>query len=97
MSAWEQLFTQGEPRHHIVQFYDKDEPLLVTKTGHYLHEGWKAGDGLVAIGAAQRNHAIADQLSALGVDVASAVNAGRLVFFDAEEMLDRLLVNGRPA
>jgi hypothetical protein len=96
VSAWDQLLTRGTPHDHIVQFYDRDETLLVTKVGHYLREGWKANDALVAIGTAQRNLAIADTLSSLGVDVASAVNSGRLFFFDAQEMLDRLTPDGRP-
>jgi hypothetical protein len=96
VSAWDQLLTRGTPHDHIVQFYDRDEALLVTKVSHYLREGWKANDALVAVGTAQRNLAIADALSSLGVDVAAAVNSGRLLFFDAHEMLGRLTPNGRP-
>jgi hypothetical protein len=96
VSAWDQLLTRGTPHDHIVQFYDRDEALLVTKVGHYLREGWKANDALVAVGTAQRNLAIADTLSSLGVDVAGAVNSGRLLFFDAHEMLERLTPDGQP-
>jgi hypothetical protein len=95
MPGWDQLHTCGARNQHLVQFYNRDEPLLVTKVSHYLREGWRANEALLAAGTAQRNLAMADQLASLGVDVPAAINAGRLVFFDADEMAERLVVGGR--
>jgi hypothetical protein len=96
LSGWDQLLTHVEPHDHLVQFYDKDEQLLVTKVGHYLFEGWRAGEALLVVGGPQRNSEIAEQFSALGIDAAAAVKSGRLVFFDAAEMVARLTVAGPP-
>lgn len=80
----------------MVQFYDEDEELLVTKAGHFLAEGWKDGAALLVVGSTERNTAIGDQLGLLGINVPSGVNSGRLVFFDADEMVSRLVANGQP-
>ena len=96
VSAWDQLLTRGAPCDHLVQFYGADDSLLVTKVGHYLCEGWRAKEGLIAVGTARHNLAIADQLSALGMDVAAAIDSGRLVFFDADELVEEVAPGGRP-
>jgi hypothetical protein len=96
MSACDQVLTRSGPERHVVQFYDDDEALLVTKVGHFLREGWKANESLVLVGTTKRNLAIADELNSLGVDVAAAVNSGRLLFFDAEDLLGRITSNGQP-
>ena len=96
MSAWDEVLARGAPEHHVVQFYDNDEALLVTKVSHFLREGWKANDSLVSVGTANRNLVIADELNSLGVDVAAAVNSGRLLFIDAEDLLGRITSKGQP-
>jgi hypothetical protein len=96
LSGWDQLLTRVEPHDHLVQFYDRDEQLLVTKIGHYLHEGWKPGNALLVVGTAERNAAVCEQLNMLGMDSVGAINCGRLVFFDAKEMVSRLMAQGQP-
>jgi hypothetical protein len=96
LSGWDELLIRIQPHDHLVQFYDRDEQLLVTKIGHYLYEGWKAGNALLVVGTATRNTAVCDQLSMLGMDPVGVINGGRLVFFDADEMVSRLLAPGQP-
>jgi hypothetical protein len=79
-----------------VQFYDRDEELLVTKVGHYLFEGWKDGEALLVVGAAERNRAIGEQLSALGLDPASVATSDRLLFLDGQQLVNRILAQGPP-
>jgi len=96
MAGWDEVLTRAEPHQHLVQFYNDDESLLVTKVAHYFREGWRTNGAAVAIGTARRNEAIADELNSLGIDVAAAVNSRRLLFFDAEETVRRLTVSGTP-
>jgi hypothetical protein len=96
VSGWDRLLTHVSPHDHMVQFYDKDEQLLAAKVAGYLYEGWKSGDALLVVGEAERNAAIREHLRVLGVDTAAEIHEGGLVFFDAEEMVNRILAPGQP-
>jgi DcmR-like sensory protein len=76
--------------------YGKDRAPLVRSVGRYLADGLSAGEGVVVIATAPHRDAFFDELHALGADPAAAVAAGRLVVLDAQETMDRFIVDGQP-
>lgn len=81
---------------HFVQFYKADEPMLNRNVGQFLWDGFLRGDGLVVIATPARRECLAGHLAWLGADVSVAVKQRQLVMVDAQEMLDRLMVDGEP-
>jgi PAS domain S-box-containing protein len=79
---------------HYLQFYQADEQVLTINVGDYLHAGLQRGEGVLVIATPDHQRHFARQLRSLGIDVESAIEARRLLFLDAEEMLDRLIVDG---
>src|SRR3954447_8993143 len=81
---------------HFVQFYKADEPLLNRNVGQFLWEGLLRGDGLLVIAAPERRESVANHLRRLGVDIPLAVRERQLLLLDAQETLDRFMVDGQP-
>jgi len=96
MSPWKKLLERPESRSHLVQLYQADEQALATNVGKYLWEGYKNGDGLLVITSPQNRDAFRAELEKLGADLKTIVQAGQLVFFDAQETLSRFMIDGQP-
>jgi hypothetical protein len=62
----------------------------------YLWEGLKRGDGLLVVATSEHLDHIPRLLEELGADHENAVRDGRLVFLDAQETLDRFMIDGQP-
>jgi anti-sigma regulatory factor (Ser/Thr protein kinase) len=71
---------------HVVQFYE-GEPDLAEAVGAYLSAGARAGDVEIVIATPAHRAAFEAGLTARGVDVACARDAGRYLEFDAAETL----------
>ncbi len=85
-----------EEHRHVIQFFGTDESMLVRNLGRYVSAGLSRGDGLIVIASARRTQSIACELERQGLDTAQAVRDRHLLFLDAQETLDRFLVDGRP-
>ena len=97
MSSWSQLLTEASSGGHVVQLYGRDDPFLARNVSRFLAEGMRQLDGLVVIATLAHRQAISRHLAEEGAGAALAAERhGRLVFLDARETLDRLLVEGRP-
>jgi len=96
MNSVQRLFDDTLPHSHLVQFYKADEPRLNRNIGQFLWEGMLRGDGLLVIAAEERRDSVVSHLRRLGVDIAMAVREGQLLLLDAQETLDRFMVNGLP-
>jgi hypothetical protein len=97
MSSWNQLLTEASSGGHVVQLYGKDDRSLAKNVGRFLAEGVRQLDGLVVIATPAHTQAISRHLAEEGAGAAlAAEREGRLVFLDARETLDRLLVEGQP-
>lgn len=97
MSSWNKLLVQADSGGHVVQLYGGDDQLLAKNVSRYLTEGVRQLDGLVVIATPAHIQAIARNLAEESASaVLAAEREGRLVFLDARETLDRLLVDGRP-
>jgi PAS domain S-box-containing protein len=85
----------GPPHDHAVQFYE-DDRFLIDAVSSFLTAGMLAGESAVVIATETHRQALSARLEAEGVDVDGACFRGRLLFLDAEETLDALMVGGTP-
>jgi PAS domain S-box-containing protein len=80
---------------HVVRFYTDDSSYLDA-----LHRSveavLKAGDAAVIIATEAHRDGIASRLKESGLDIARAIEGGRLVFLDAAETLSRFMSGGMP-
>jgi hypothetical protein len=91
-----QIETQpAGPRDHVVQFYERDEELVLTVSG-YLGDGLRAGE--VAIVVATEVHWLAFEaaLRRSGIDVTQAVADGTLLMLDACQTLPLFMTDTGP-
>jgi hypothetical protein len=97
LSSWNQLLTEASLGGHLVQLYGKDDLCLAKNVGRFLSEGMRQLDGLLVIATPTHTQAISRHLAEEAASAALAAERdGRLVFLDARETLDRLLVEGQP-
>jgi CheY-like chemotaxis protein len=80
---------------HAVCFYE-DNPSLASTVAHFIGEGLAASQAAVIVATASHSASIRDQLTAMGVDSQERIEQGRLLMFDADEVLNRLMVGNRP-
>jgi hypothetical protein len=83
-------------RAHFVELYDADGSALACNIGRYLLEGLHRGEGLLVIAGREHAAAFRAEFDRLGGDSAAAERNGRLVILDAQQTLDRFMVNDRP-
>jgi anti-sigma regulatory factor (Ser/Thr protein kinase) len=85
-------------RDHLVQFYTRADELAEPVAG-YVAGAVLEGGAAVAVVAAGHRSTITQALDAAlapGADTAKCLEEGSLVLLDAEETLERLLVDGKP-
>ncbi len=80
---------------HAVCFYE-DNPSLAGTVARFIGEGLAASQAAVIVATASHTASIRDQLTAMGVNSQERIEQGRLLMFDADEVLNRLLVGNRP-
>lgn len=80
---------------HIVQFYD-DDATLARAVVDFLAPGLAARQSAVIVATPAHTAAFEARLVAKGFDVAGARGSGRLMVLDAEETMQRLIVDGWP-
>ncbi len=81
---------------HAAQFYFDDQ-VLVRFTSEFLISALLAGDSAVILATASHQRAIAEKLSARGIDAAHYADEGRYVAIDADEALAEYLSAGENA
>ena len=80
---------------HAVCFYD-DRPSLARTAARFIGEGLAANQTAVIVATASHGASIRDQLTAEGVGAQGRIEHGELLIFDADEVLNRLMVGDRP-
>jgi CheY-like chemotaxis protein len=80
---------------HAVCFYE-DSPSLVRTVARFIGEGLAASQAAVIVATASHGASIRDQLTADGVCSQGRIERGELLIFDADEVLNRLMVDDRP-
>ena len=84
------------PHGHFVQLYEMDDVSPVNNLAVYVWEGLKRGDGALLVATQERRELLRKQLEEWGVDTYSALRNRQLVFFDARNMLGRIMSGGQP-
>jgi len=84
------------PHDHVVEFYS-NESELAHNVASYLAHAIRSGGVAIAIATPGHRAAFADRLVTAGIGVAGAEARGTLVWRDAAEASDWLLVGGRVA
>ncbi|HXI60503.1 MAG TPA: ATP-binding protein [Polyangia bacterium] len=89
---------EGLPRRpeHVVQFYEHDD-FLIEKVTQYLLPGLRAKEPVIVVATDAHRQAVARALKDSGVDPDGLSASGFLVSLDADETLERLMVDGRPS
>ncbi|HVH56811.1 MAG TPA: response regulator [Vicinamibacterales bacterium] len=80
---------------HAVCFYE-DSLSLAGTVARFIGEGLVASQAAVIVATASHSAFIRDQLTAMGVDCQQRIEHGELMMFDADEVLNRLMVGKRP-
>ena len=78
-----------------MHFFQSDAA-LVKEVAAFTSNGLQAGAPVLVIATSARVAAFRSQMSALGTDAQTAVDQGRLRFFDAQAMIEELLRGGTP-
>jgi PAS domain S-box-containing protein len=81
---------------HAVQFYE-DERSLLERMLNFASEGLEAGDTVIVIATEPHAVAIRSRLRSPAVDVAAAIEQGRLLFLDAHATLEKFMIDGEPS
>jgi CheY-like chemotaxis protein len=80
---------------HGVYFYE-DTPSLSHTVASFIGEGLVADQPAVLIATASHSAAILEQLAAIGVDAEGRIEQGELLMLDADEVLNRFMVDELP-
>lgn len=103
------LFVSGSPKHyqfgegtkakpqlrHEVQFYS-DDAIFMESFSHFIAAYLKAGKAVIVLVTKAHWHGLLQSLKTQGLDVAAAIESGRLVPLDNAETLSTLMVNDMP-
>lgn len=86
---------QTGPVDHFVQFYHTDDYLIECLAG-YMADGLWRGEVAIVIATAEHRVALDDRLRVKGVNLNSSLMDRRYLAYDAEEMLAKFMIDGRP-
>jgi hypothetical protein len=95
LGPWRDWLTEPLSRDHLVQLY-RDDASLAVAVATYAGAGLGKGETAVLIATRDHADAVRGHLSADGFETADLERWGQLRFLDAREVLDDLLVAGRP-
>jgi PAS domain S-box-containing protein len=95
MSSGDQLLQNLHRSPHVVQLHPPGDHALAVNVGNYLHEGLRAGDGLLVIATPDHRRAFLKQLKSLGADPDRARRDQQLVCLDSQETLARFTIDRR--
>ena len=90
------LHPQPSPLYkHTVQFY-RDDAYLLEQLGLFIGPAIAAGGSIILIATKAHRDSLFAHLRSCGTDFALAVAKNRFVLLDAEETLEKFMVNGQP-
>jgi signal transduction histidine kinase len=95
LTAADDSLLESPASEHIVQFYET-EHFLAEAVSRFLAQGVVAGEGVLMIATPDHTASILDGLASKGFDVARARAGGQLTVLDAQETLDRFMINDEP-
>ena len=81
------------PCEHVVQIYQDDAVFLDALEG-FIHDGIRAGDGVIVIATPAHRAALERRLVSRGIPLTRAIARDQYISLDAEETLQRFMVIG---
>lgn len=78
---------------HFVQIYENDE-VFISTLADFIGRGLVAGEACIVIATPAHRRELAARLNANGIDIAFAQSQDRFISIDAQETLDRFIING---
>ena len=96
MSSLNPHLTHAEPRGHLLQFYQADEPALTRNVVEYVSEGLRRGDGVLVIATPEHRRSFTQHLRILLPSNGQHLPETPISFLDAQKTLDRFMSNGQP-
>jgi len=87
------MANRGGAVEHVVSFY-RDHACIVDQVTAFVREGLVEGDQVIAVATRAHWESVAARLEQTGVDHARATASGELIVADAEEILDKITVDG---
>jgi hypothetical protein len=81
------------PEGHYVQLHGPDGRTLARDVGRFIEDGLASGNTTVVVATAEHRAAF---VAELGGNVTAAISRGTLVFFDANDTLERFMAGGYP-
>ena len=94
-SSWQDVLRAPQRPTHIVQICDTDE-VLVDGAGYFVTEGIDGGEAVILTGTPAHMNGIRRVLRSRGINPDTCERRGQLVFTDAEEAVNAVLVDGIP-
>ena len=82
-------------REHFVQFYRTDDYLIECLAAYFAKGIW-AGEKAIVIATPEHRIALEKRLRLKNVDVANVTVSGQYLALDAQEVLSKFMVKGRP-
>jgi hypothetical protein len=93
--SWKEVLAQARPGDHVAQVY-QDAGFLMEAVCHYVGSGLQQGEGVLLIMREANRNELERRLQAAGADPTEAIARGQLHFYEASEMLGRLMKGGMP-
>ncbi len=94
MSRWQGGTSPVMAGRHLVHFYSGEQDFATT-VGRYVVESLGGGGVAVAVALPRHLRAVEAELCRAGVDLAAARESASYVTFDSEQMVRRIIVDGR--
>jgi len=94
--SWQRFLHTSRTAEHAVQLYDDVEE-LVEPVGAYLAAGFDASEPAIVIATPDHRTLFVERLRSRGWHEVDLLERGLIVFRDAEQTLDALLVAGAPS
>jgi len=95
ITPWNDLLDDTPAERHLVHCY-ADDGSLIESVARFLGEGMRRGDGLLVIATPDHRRALLERVAGDGVDAGGVEESGRLMALDAQQTLERILVDGEP-
>lgn len=92
---WRDLIAEPVSRDHYVQVY-RDERVLVEAVALYAGAALGRNEAVILVATGDHGAAVEESLGRDGYDIGLLKTWGQLVILDAEEVLSRFMVDGRP-
>ncbi len=97
MAASARLLESQHPNGHMVQLYRDDDDLLAASVANYLAQGLALGEGILVVASEEHETRFLATLDGMGVTTGKAIQAGRMIFLNAEQLLEGIMNGEEPS